>query len=324
MNSVSRRRSISALVALVVLAGVLHGQVRAVAPSSPAAAVRGHVTVRDATFHSASLNRDMKYRILLPAGYETSGHRYPVLYLLHGLTGDYTDWETHTHLDEAASVLPLIIVLPDAGDSWYTNSAGNPQDKFEDYIAKDLISEIDKTYRTIATRHARGIGGLSMGGYGAMKFALKYPQAFVFAASFSGTFGITDPEFKIPFGEKFNQQKDEIYGSAGSPTREQNDLNALARKADPARLPFLWLVCGTEDGLLNRNHEFLNVLDERKIPHHYAESAGAHTWAFWDEQLPLMLTTFTNRYLRARYEIESKPVAPPPRPAPRRPAPPQP
>ncbi|MGH9521281.1 MAG: alpha/beta hydrolase-fold protein [Terriglobales bacterium] len=80
------------------------------------------VIVRDATFQSASLGREMKYRIILPAEYGTSGKRYPVLYLLHGLTGHFVDWESRTHLDDYVAGLPLIIAMPEGDDSWYTNS----------------------------------------------------------------------------------------------------------------------------------------------------------------------------------------------------------
>jgi putative tributyrin esterase len=262
-------------------------QVGAHAPQVVAAP---HPTVRDATFHSAAVGREMKYRILLPAGYEQGARRYPVLYLLHGLTGSFLDWDTKTRLAEYAAPLQLIVVMPDAGDSWYTNSVGNPQDRFEDYIAKDLIAAIDKTYRTIARQHARAIAGLSMGGYGATKFALKYPQLFVFAGSFSGVQTIVhDPDFKIPFGDKYNQQLLEIFGPPGSPARAANDVLALAERANPAALPYFWLACGTEDGLLAGNRQFVALLHERRIPYTYTEAPGAHSWDFWDEELPAML-----------------------------------
>jgi S-formylglutathione hydrolase FrmB len=125
------------------------------------------VTVRDAQFQSAALGRPMKYRVILRAGYAETAGRYPVLYLLNGLTGDYTDWEEKTRSDEYARHYRFIIVMPDAGNSWYTNSAGNPQNRYEDYVAKDLVREIDHHYRTLQLRTARFIGGLSMDGYGA-------------------------------------------------------------------------------------------------------------------------------------------------------------
>jgi S-formylglutathione hydrolase FrmB len=129
----------------------------------------------------------MHYRVLLPAAYEAGG-RFPALYLLHGLYGDYMNWDTRTRLEEYAKATNVIVVMPDADDWWYTNSATVPADKFEDYIAKDLISQIDKTFRTLRDRHARAIAGLSMGGYASVKFGLKYPDLFVFVGSLSGAF----------------------------------------------------------------------------------------------------------------------------------------
>jgi S-formylglutathione hydrolase FrmB len=129
----------------------------------------------------------MRYRLLLPRNYGNGG-RFPVLYLLHGVYGDYKNWDTRTGLENYAKDLDVLIVMPDADDSWYTNSAMIPADKFEDYIAKELIAEVDEKYRTIHDGHARAIAGLSMGGYGAIKLALKYPELFAVAGILSGAF----------------------------------------------------------------------------------------------------------------------------------------
>ena len=142
----------------------------------------------DKAFHSASLNRDMRYRVLLPHGYRTGTKRFAVLYLLHGLYGDYTNWTSNTKLAQYAGPFPLLIVMPDAGDSWYINSATVPKDKFEDYIVEDLIPEIDSHFRTIPKRSGRAIAGLSMGGYGEVKVGLKHPLVVAFAGSGRGAF----------------------------------------------------------------------------------------------------------------------------------------
>jgi S-formylglutathione hydrolase FrmB len=259
----------------------------------------GAPVVRDATFQSAALGREMHYRILLPADYETSSRRYPVLYLLHGLTGHYEDWESRTHLDDYETGLPLIVAMPEGGDSWYTNSASEPQEKWEDYIIKDFIPYVDKTYRTIQTRHARAVAGLSMGGYGAMKFALKFPGTFVFAASMSGAqFAVHDPDAKIPFGQKYTDQLHNIFGTGVTPTRTDNDVFELAKKRTPAQAPYLMVTCGTEDGLLASNREFVALLQQQKLRYEYHESAGAHTWMYWDEQLPGMLSLLMERFFQ--------------------------
>ena len=270
----------------------------------PASSRAAAPIVRDATFQSPSLGREMKYRIILPADYETSGRRYAVLYLLHGLTGHYTDWESRTHLTDYVAGQPLIVAMPEGDDSWYTNSALNPQEKWEDYIVKDFIPHIDKTYRTIQTRFGRAIGGLSMGGYGAMKFALKDPAMFIFAASFSGALSVTSGGFRSRSGSKINEQIAAIYGPEGSQQRLQNDVYELARKVtNPEALPYLWISCGTEDmstenSLIAANEEFAALLVKQKIRHTYSESPGAHNWKFWDESIAQVIPLLIEQYFR--------------------------
>lgn len=245
--------------------------------------------VRDESFTSQSLGRSMKYRVLLPAGYDMAAQRYPVLYLLHGLTGSYVDWETKTHLSQHLRGYQLIVVMPDANDSWYTNSAGTPADRYEDYIAKDLVQDVDGRFRSIATRHARAIAGLSMGGYGALKLGLKFPGTFAFAGGFSSAVGVV--RRPAPAGKLTPMQEAmlKIFGPDGSETRTANDVMALVTKAEPARMPYFYIDCGTEDGLLTGNREFVAALQQQKIAYEYRELPGAHTWSYWDQQLPQML-----------------------------------
>src|ERR1700757_619599 len=130
-----RRR---ALVYCFVLLSTLQVTLARKPISAPVAQDVKQSRAEEATFHSSSLDRDMHYLVLLPHDYN-SGRRFPVLYLLHGLYGDYKNWDTRTGLERHAKTAPFIIVMPDADNSWYTNSATVPRDKFEDYIAKDLI-----------------------------------------------------------------------------------------------------------------------------------------------------------------------------------------
>ena len=266
---------------LLVVAGSLVAQVRE--GQSP----KNGVQVKDGTFHSPSLDRDMKYRVILPGSYEEGSDRFPVLYLLHGLGGNYLDWDTRTDLEHYAEHLPLIIVMPDADDSWYTDSVSVPKDKFETYIAKDLIGEIDGKYRTIQVRYSRAIAGLSMGGYAAMKFALKYPDEFVFAGSLSGAQNAGgELEKREP---QYHEKMLRVYGPDGSEARRNNNVLLLVDKVDPAHLPYLYVACGSEDFLLGSNREFVAKLSARKIAYEYHESAGAHDWDYWDRMIRKML-----------------------------------
>jgi S-formylglutathione hydrolase FrmB len=229
----------------------------------------------------------MPYEVLLPVGYAAGRQRYSVLYLLHGWRGDETDWIKLTHLTELAASYQLIIVTPRAENSWYVNSATNPTDRYADYILDDVIEEVDSHYRAIADTQHRAIAGLSMGGYGAVLFALRRPALFGFAASISGAFsgpsGIEDimPQLKPSI--------DQAYGTWGSATRKQNDLNSLIAMSDPTALPYLFLECGTADPLLPSNRDVVAELSKYKLRYEYHEFPGTHTWSFWDNSLSPML-----------------------------------
>jgi putative tributyrin esterase len=245
------------------------------------------VQVTNCVFRSAALGRDMHYRVLLPRAYGRGG-RFPVLYLLHGLYGDYQNWDTKTGLEKYARNLRMLIVMPDADDSWYTNSANIPNDRFEDYIANDLVSEIDRKYRTLRDRQARAVAGLSMGGYGALKFALKYPELFAFAGSLSGAFNAAQnldtlrPEFRIKLLE--------VFGPDGSRTRAENGVFTLLDHIQ-SPYPYLYLACGTADSFLETNRALVRELSSRHIPYEYHETPGDHSWEYWDRNLSPLLQT---------------------------------
>jgi putative tributyrin esterase len=241
----------------------------------------------DDTVASAALARTMKYRVLLPDGYDTSGERYRALYLLHGLTGGYLDWSTRTNLARLAHGLPLVIIMPDGENAWYTNAADKGP-KFEDYIADDLVKDVESKYRVIRSRYGRAIAGLSMGGYGALKIALKRPGTFAAAGGFSSALGVTDPAFDDRM-TSFKDQLYKIYGPAGSETRTANDILLIADKAKPESAPSLYMDCGTSDGLLDENRALTAVLQKRGLAYEYHEVPGAHTWQYWNRRVEAFL-----------------------------------
>src|ERR1041385_8493285 len=153
------------------------------------ASALANARVETVRFQSKLVNTTLPYNVILPDDYDSSPTtRYPVLYLLHGLTGHYSDWVARTNVADYASEYRLIVVTPEGNDGWYTDSATVATDKYESYILKELIPDVQQRYRTIEARYGRSIAGLSMGGYGAIKFGLKSPSTFVFAASMSGAF----------------------------------------------------------------------------------------------------------------------------------------
>jgi S-formylglutathione hydrolase FrmB len=242
---------------------------------------------RDDSVTSAALGRTMKYRVLLPADYGASATQYRALYLLHGLDGDYMDWSTRTELARIARGLPLVVIMADGENAWYTNAEGGGA-RFEDYVADDLIKDVERKYRVIRSRYGRAIAGLSMGGYGALKIALKRPGLFAAAGGFSSALAITDPAFADAF-PAYRDQFVQIFGPAGSETRAVNDVLLLAAKVRPESAPVFYFDCGTSDGFIESNRAFAAALQKRGFAYEYHEVAGGHTWEYWNRRLEVFL-----------------------------------
>ena len=202
----------------------------------------------------------------------------PVFYLLHGLSDDYTIWLRRTRIEVYAAAYPMIVVMPHGYRGFYTNNDHGPA--YADYIAKDVVGMIDRTFHTRASRAGRAIGGLSMGGYGALRLGLGYPELFCSVNSHSGApmrgSGKKPPEW-LPHG-------DTVFGK--SPAGSDHDLIALARKVKKAgNLPAIRIDCGKKDFLIEENRKYHDALLKLKIPHEYEEFSGEHTWDYWDEHI---------------------------------------
>src|SRR5436190_6948614 len=195
-------------------------------------------SVETIQFHSALVNKTLPYNVILPPDYRTSSvTRYPVLYLLHGFGGHYTDWLSHTNLADYAAQYRMIVVMPEGNDNWYTDSASVPTDKYESYILNELIPDVQKRYRTIESRYGRGIAGLSMGGYGALKFGLKSPGTFAFAGSISGA--LAPPSWTADDLKNLRSIYDSlvaVFGAPDSETRKANDIYKIVRDLSQSRI----------------------------------------------------------------------------------------
>jgi S-formylglutathione hydrolase FrmB len=271
-----------------MLALVLHFSVQA-QPTEKAIS-RVAAQVQTLRLDSKLMAREMSYRVVLPNGYdakEKANERYPVVYLLHGLGGHFDNWTDKTKIAEYAARHNFIIVTPEGGDGWYTDSASISNDRYETYITDELIPEIDKKFRTAAARNSRAIAGLSMGGYGAFKFGLKYPEKFVVVGSFSGALGATALNEKNA-GAWIAKSITSAFGDETSEARRKNDIFRIVREmpAEKAKeLPFLYFDCGTEDFLAENNRDFMKLLIEKKIRHEYRQLPGGHNWLYWNAQV---------------------------------------
>lgn len=280
---------------LLLLLLALSGAVRAQSAS-----------VQTIQFQSQLVNATLPYNVILPPDYRRSkSTRYPVLYLLHGFGGHYSDWVTRTNVADYAAQYHLIVVTPEGNDGWYTDSATNASDKYESYVLKELIPDVQRRFRTIESRYGRGVAGLSMGGYGALRFGLKSPDVFAFAGSLSGALAVpgwTEEDFQKL--KSIHDSAFRVFGPIGSPTRKANDIFELARNISAARAPYLYFDCGTEDVLLSDNNRFAALLRERKIPHEFRELPGEHGWVYWDQQVQEVLRIAAGKLRAGRTQVQ--------------------
>ncbi|HXG85144.1 MAG TPA: alpha/beta hydrolase family protein [Pyrinomonadaceae bacterium] len=242
---------------------------------------------------SKLMGRKMPYRVILPVNYNQPGREaivYPTIYLLHGLTGHFDNWTERTKLREYVKNYNYIIVTPEGDNGWYSDSATVKNDKHESYIVEELIPEIEKKFRAKKERDSRAVAGLSMGGYGSIKFGLKHPEKFALVGSFSGALNAASLTDKL-LGSGWKTLTDSImsvYGAENSPTRSANDVFRIVRDMPAAKnkkLPFIYFDCGTEDGLIASNREFSTLLLEKKVRHEFRQLPGKHDWTFWNAQI---------------------------------------
>jgi len=203
------------------------------------------VALRDVSFHSAALNREMQYRVLLPAAIPP-GRSFPAVYLLHGNGGGFRDWSNYSDVSSYAAQ-GIILVMPEGGSSYYVNSVTRPEDRYEDYIVNDLITDVESRFPAERKRSGRSVVGVSMGGFGAVKLALSHPDLFSFAAGLSPAIDVPSRPFSI---KRFSQwrQHSSIFGPWGSQARRDRDPFVLARSVDPAQVPYFFLSCGEREG----------------------------------------------------------------------------
>ncbi len=258
--------------------------------------VSAQITVIDDSLFSPSLNSTTKYTIMLPAGYAESTERFPVLYLLHGYSGDHTNWVKLTRLAKYAEHYKYIIVSPDGKNGWYTNSYTASNSKFESAIIEDLIPHIDTHYKTDTSRNSRSIAGLSMGGYGAIKFALKYPSMFFFAGGISPAiqvpYSLEDSLFYATRSKGLVKSVQDAFGNVRNETWNRNDVFYLAEEAQQDNAPYIYLAVGSQDGLteiIGETHRMADTLRKTGIPFEMHETAGGHNWKFWDKEIQIVL-----------------------------------
>ena len=254
------------------------------------------VTVVEDSVFASSINTTTKFYVILPEGYSQGTDSFPSVYLLHGYSGNYTNWVKLTGLLTYLENYHFIVVTPDAQNSWYSNSIVTQNMNYEDLIVKDLIPFIDHKYRTIRDRKDRAIAGLSMGGYGAAKFGLKYPDLFFFAGCLSPAIqypaGLEDSVLIARRSKASIQSAQAMFGKTRIPYWDSNDIFILAHRIDSTKAPFFYIGFGSQDGipgLITQSHQLADIFRQRGIPFEFHEAKGRHEWKVWDREIKIVL-----------------------------------
>lgn len=246
-------------------------------------------------FTSAALGSEVTYAVYLPADYETSKASYPVIYALHGMFENHAFLERRgviTQYEEAvkAGAAPnAIVVTVDGGNNLFINS---PKGRYQDLVAKDLVAEVDKNYRTIAKAAGRALLGISMGGYGALNIAFTQSDVFGAVATHSAMILTQVPTAEM--GARGGQMA-AFTGVFGTPIDEAAwkaaDPLELAKAADAKKLPALYLDCGSEDrfGLFTGNRMLHEALEAKKVAHGYGLYPGDHGYEYVKTVFPKSL-----------------------------------
>ena len=250
---------------------------------------------------SAAMNKTYKAAVVLPSTYSNNKKDYPVLYLLHGGGGHFSDWLSQTPdkmvVKSLADQYNIIIVMPEGETfGWYLDSPFDPNSKFETYITKEVIQKIDNTYRTVRSNKGRVITGLSMGGHGAMYLSTRHPDLFGAAGTMSGAMDMNyskyslNEEFKKTLIERFEK----LLGTSDV-SNEAFVRNSIINMSETIKKNGMAVIidCGVDDFLIEVNRELHRRLVYNNTPHDYTERPGAHTWEYWQTSLPYHLLFFS-------------------------------
>lgn len=235
----------------------------------------GGTTISPERFYSPILGQSTWYEVILPPGYDRTNRRYPVLYMLHGAMGGASEWAEigiHRAADELWSegqLEPFIIVLPEGGmmNYWLNHANGGP--RYGDYLVEDVVDEIDTHYRTLSDPRFRAIGGLSMGGDGALRVALTRPDVFTIAGAHSPTTRL-----------RYEDRPGAFYGDFGY--WQQNNPLWLIRNNGTADRLQIWVDIGEDDPWVSSARELHQALLDQDVDHAYAELPGTHEAEYWE------------------------------------------
>ena len=238
---------------------------------------------------SKSLFRLVPLNVVLPADKSMPGssgfsnprdHKYKTLYLMHGLLGNYTGWITNTRIQRWAEEKNLAVVMPSGDNSFYVEGLAANND-YGDFIGRELVDITRRMFPLSDKREDTFIGGLSMGGFGAMRNGLKYSDTFSHIIALSSALQVLDKDAELIVGEN------SVFGDLEAARKSDKNPEIAMRNLlkEGREKPKIFMACGTEDSLLPSNRRYRDLLLNNGFEVTYHEEPGAHTWDFWDAQI---------------------------------------
>lgn len=248
-------------------------------------------TVDTVEIYSRSMQKNLRCVVVKPDIYQFKITKFPVIYLLHGYDGNFSNWiHRAPELKNYADKYETLIVCPEGAiSSWYLDSPVDSAYRYETHIAIEVVSYIDQHYKSLPNKKYRAITGLSMGGHGALFLALRHPEVFGAAGSMSGCLDLGDLKNKYDVSKRIG---DTIrYAKAW---QEFSVINLLDKSVNtPVRII---MDCGISDVFIEVNRLVHQKMLRLRIAHSYTERPGGHSWIYWRESLPYHMQYFSSLF----------------------------
>lgn len=218
---------------------------------------------------------------------------FKTLYLLNGLMGNDTDWMTGTRIDRWARDKDLAVIMP-AGENRFYVDQEIPGQKYGEFIGKELVDLTRALFPLSDKKEDTFIGGLSMGGYGALVNGLKYADTFGYIAALSAALILDTVEksyYDVPWITMNRNYFEHVFGNIDKLRGSDKDYEALILKLkeEKKEIPQIYMAIGADDSLLSVNRDYHSFLQEQQVPVTYVEGPGAHEWDFWDRNIKEVL-----------------------------------
>lgn len=248
-------------------------------------------SVDTVSIFSSSMHKQIKAVVIKPDSYQTPDKKFPVVYLLHGYDGWYSNWIIRApELKDHVDTYQVIIVCPDGEkSSWYFDSPVDTTYRYETHIAYEVVHFVDDNYRTIADKDHRAITGLSMGGHGALFIGLRHPDVFGAAGSMSGGVDLKESRNRYDISKRI--------GDTSTHAAYWHDLSVINLVEHYTNTAMKIIFdCGSNDIFIEGNRRLHQKMLQLKIPHDYTERPGQHNWDYWRNSIMFQLLFFRNSF----------------------------